>query len=180
MKERDLFSSYGIRLDEPEVQPADTRRGDGPRFLTHLTKAGEHWLWKGETTRDGQGVFHIGERRVSAKQFSWELANGAVPDGSIVMVTCELRTCVHPDHLRCTSRSEMMRATMDRLTEVGPRPRTARDVEFRARRAHAISTAIPHVTLPPEPVITRLSTPPHARNGELSTAGQCADYGDEG
>lgn len=68
-------------------------------FWPQVSKEDGHWRWTGTLHENGhgrlnsrQGPWHY------AHQFSFLLAHGHLP--SRVKVTCELTSCVHPDHLQ--------------------------------------------------------------------------------
>lgn len=59
--------------------------------------------WHGAQTKDGYGIitYWEGDRRTSstAHKKVWELENGPVQDGMVVMHTCDNPACVLLDHL---------------------------------------------------------------------------------
>lgn len=60
------------------------------------------WLFTGAINSRGYGVINRGEgrgRNVLAHRLSWRLAHGNIPDGKLVLHTCDVRNCVRPDHL---------------------------------------------------------------------------------
>jgi hypothetical protein len=75
------------------------------RFWRKVAKAGpdECWLWMGAKQSNGYGHILRGGRyggNVLAHRVSWEIANGqAVPDGLLVMHSCDTPLCVNPAHL---------------------------------------------------------------------------------
>lgn len=57
-------------------------------------------IWTGATNGDGYGQLWSGGRKVQAHRYSWERANGPIPDGMLIDHTCHVRSCVNVKHLR--------------------------------------------------------------------------------
>jgi hypothetical protein len=75
------------------------------RFWARVTKTDGCWLWKG--TRDhGYGTFCLNGRMILAHRLVFEAMVGPVPDGMLVMHTCDERLCVRPDHLALGTKAD--------------------------------------------------------------------------
>ncbi len=56
-------------------------------------------MWTAGRRGDGYGAFGIWPKQVGAHRYSFELHNGPIPDGLVVMHSCDEPLCVNPAHL---------------------------------------------------------------------------------
>lgn len=61
------------------------------------------WLWLGYTNRDGYGKFNVGGKIDGAHRVSYREYRGQIPPGYLVLHSCDVASCVNPDHLRLGS-----------------------------------------------------------------------------
>lgn len=82
------------------TNPTDARAEQ--RFWRKVDKsdADACWLWTGAKNDSGYGKLTVGSKRAyRAHRFSYQLANGPIPEGLNVLHRCDVRACVRPDHL---------------------------------------------------------------------------------
>lgn len=76
------------------------------------------WIWTGSTRPNGKGVLYprhsVGDKSVGAHRFSYELANGKIPDGMYVCHKCDTPLCVNPDHLFIGTHHDNMKDMVDK------------------------------------------------------------------
>lgn len=106
---KDCFSIYKKQKRAKKHEAAGTTpriHGDAEaRFMSYLSEPDENGciLWTGATNRGGYGQTSttITGKQVMAlaHRYSFELANGPIPLGSVIHHICHVRLCVNPDHL---------------------------------------------------------------------------------
>ena len=78
------------------------------RLMSKVTKTDTCWLWTGGTNGRGYGVMGVERprRTAYAHRLSYEHFHGPIPEGAEVAHSCDVRNCVHPDHLSLMTRVE--------------------------------------------------------------------------
>lgn len=57
------------------------------------------WKWKNKTHSERYGQIQFDKQMFLAHRYSWELHNGAIPNGLFVCHRCDVPSCVNPNHL---------------------------------------------------------------------------------
>jgi hypothetical protein len=85
------------------------------RFHTKYNTADSCWLWQAGTFPNGYGMVNLGrfadgrQHTEYAHRVAYVLAKGAVPNGSVVMHSCDTPACVNPDHLALGTQGDNVR-----------------------------------------------------------------------
>jgi hypothetical protein len=82
-------------------------------------------LWTGARNIWGYGRHKINGKTCAAHRTAWELVNGSVPVGLLVLHHCDNPRCVNPAHLYVGTQADNMRDMMAR----GRRPKSERAVK---------------------------------------------------
>jgi hypothetical protein len=82
----------------------------GPQdvFEKRIEKTAGCWIWTGAKNNYGYGIFLLpGDKPVRAHRYSYEFFTGKkIPNGMIIMHSCDNPPCVNPAHLRVATKSE--------------------------------------------------------------------------
>ena len=71
---------------------------DLDRFLEKVDKK-ECWFWIAYCNEEGYGSFRFRDKVEKAHRVSWILFKGEIPEGKMVLHSCDKPCCVNPDHL---------------------------------------------------------------------------------
>jgi hypothetical protein len=71
----------------------------GERFWKRVDRTGDCWEWQGQLSEKGYGQLQVQGKQKRAHRVSWELSNGPIPDGMVIMHRCDNPKCVRPEHL---------------------------------------------------------------------------------
>lgn len=77
------------------------------------------WLWTAAKFTNGYGAFKVRPKMWKAHRWIVNELRGPIPDGAVVMHSCDIRDCVNPDHLVIGSQIE----NLDDMTAKGRRAR---------------------------------------------------------
>lgn len=98
---QNVFSDGLVRKTDSHV-PGGYPETDIARFWSHVDRGDGCWLW-GLRPNGRYGMFKVGSRpdrrSIRAHRFAWEITNGAIPVGKMVLHRCDVPLCVRPDHL---------------------------------------------------------------------------------
>ena len=76
------------------------------RFMQKVDTSGECWMWTAATNSQGYGRYRLDGKIRRAHVVSYVFANGDIPEGMLVLHSCDNPGCVRPEHLRCGSQSD--------------------------------------------------------------------------
>ena len=84
------------------------------RFWSKVDKSDGCWQWMGARFQRSSGALSYGMFWLDGKvrpahRVAWQLVRGLIPDGVLVLHTCDNQGCVNPDHLYLGSHEDNTR-----------------------------------------------------------------------
>ena len=75
----------------------------------------EHcWFWRASRLKGGYGIIGISGKNRLAHRVSYELHHGPIPEGMLVLHSCDNPSCVNPAHLHLGTQADNMREKAER------------------------------------------------------------------
>lgn len=121
---RGVCSMHYMRLRRANLVPIGTRaRGTvNERFWRFVDKRPDGcWPWTGNADPRGYGKLSAGSREEGyflAHRMSYAIHHGPIPEGLVVMHSCDNPNCVNPAHLRAGTQSENIQEAFDKGRKV--------------------------------------------------------------
>jgi len=84
------------------------------RFWDKVNTTGDCWVWTGQRSHGGYGIFSANGKPVRAHRYLYEVLNGLIPAGLVIRHTCDNPPCIRPEHLLPGTLIDNARDSVDR------------------------------------------------------------------
>jgi hypothetical protein len=108
---------------EPTKSLPDVEAQAYIRARAKVDDASGCWLWTRSTGSHGYGNAYWRKVATVAHRLSFRAFVGPIPENGVVRHTCDVRTCVNPEHLRAGTHEDNMRDMAARKSGDKQRPR---------------------------------------------------------
>lgn len=118
------------------------------RFWAKTLKTDSCWNWTDAPTRQGYGRIRVGESKLLAHRYSWELHGLEPLDSRPLDHICHNTMCVNPSHLRIVTPSQNSQnfAGAQRRNQTGERGVTVVEVKTKRGRPFLVHATLDGVT----------------------------------
>ena len=83
-------------------------------FRSFIVDASGCWIWQANKGRRGYGLMKDRGVRHIAHRFSYQYHHGPIPDGHVVLHSCDVPSCVNPDHLSTGTQLDNVRDSVQK------------------------------------------------------------------
>lgn len=110
---------FGGRRNKAGLQGQQVPARSVARFHTKYQKTAGCWLWQAGKYVKGYGMFNVGrndgrQHTEYAHRIAYVLAKGDIPQGLVVMHSCDTPACVNPAHLSLGTQGDNIRDGVSR------------------------------------------------------------------
>lgn len=106
--------SYCSRACRASAQSRWQTRDVAERFWSKVDRSGTCWLWTGALLKTGYGSIRIDGKAERAHRVAYRLSGGQIPDGLMLLHSCDNPRCVNPAHLLPGTRRDNTRDAIGR------------------------------------------------------------------
>lgn len=82
------------------------------RLRARLVERESCLIWTGPLHADGSGLMWNRGRKLGVHRVVWELANGPIPDGTVIRQRCGRRDCAALGHLVAITKADLAREVL--------------------------------------------------------------------
>lgn len=113
------------------------------RFWSKVVKGEGCWLWRGSLNNKGYGLFNLSREAglVLAHRHSYAESRGPIPEGLLVMHSCDEPRCVRPEHLALGTIADNQ-ADMARKGRAGQRGEKSSQAKLTEQSVREIRAAV--------------------------------------
>lgn len=103
-------------------------------------------IWAGCKLPSGYGKLRVNHKDWLAHRYSYTIAKGEIPDGMVVMHSCDNPSCVNPEHLKAgTQLDNANDAKQKGRSYAGPKPWAKESARRNAKLNPEIAKTIKHL-----------------------------------
>ena len=83
-------------------------------YYTAKEKGKACHLWTGYVSEQGYGIVRWKDKTLRAHRAAYEVANGPIPEASVIHHTCSTRNCINAKHLQAVTHAENTAEMLER------------------------------------------------------------------